>query len=119
MRRSLSISLLVLFLLGPLITLLPGLDESRLPACCRRHGLHHCAMDAGTVQLSPGEHAAYAPAQCPLFRTVLPATLPAFLPAAQPMMERFTATLVTPSTADAAPVYRPQTHASRGPPAGC
>jgi hypothetical protein len=43
MRRALSISLVLLLWLGPFAAVLPGIDESRLPLCCRRHGVHHCA----------------------------------------------------------------------------
>jgi hypothetical protein len=50
MRRLFSISLTLLLWLGPLASLLPGADESRLPFCCRRHGAHHCAMDAAPAQ---------------------------------------------------------------------
>ena len=62
MRRILSILLLLVLGLGPeapATALASGLisgpasawsgkvDESRLPACCRRNGKHHCAMSAG------------------------------------------------------------------------
>jgi len=45
MRRTFA-GLLVLVFSLPLIapTLAPSLDESQLPACCRRGGKHHCAM---------------------------------------------------------------------------
>jgi hypothetical protein len=44
MRRSIAISLLMLFswtLIAPLIAQEP---EANLPACCRRNGKHHCMM---------------------------------------------------------------------------
>jgi hypothetical protein len=46
MRRLLSLVLLLVF---GLPTVAPALDvsatpDSRLPACCRRNGAHHCAM---------------------------------------------------------------------------
>src|ERR1035438_8325373 len=44
MRRCVSIFLVLCFGLGPLTGMLEASDESRLPACCRRHGAHHCAM---------------------------------------------------------------------------
>ena len=50
MRRLLSILLLAAFalpLVAPLLALAQDPDAS-LPACCRRHGQHHCTMlDAG------------------------------------------------------------------------
>ena len=44
MRRALSILLVLFFGLGPLTATLQGSDDSRLPACCRRNGAHHCVM---------------------------------------------------------------------------
>ena len=44
MRRGLSIFLILFFWLGPLAALAPGDEDSGLPACCRLHGAHHCAM---------------------------------------------------------------------------
>ena len=49
MRRAISIFLILFFWLGPLETLLPGGEDARLPACCRRHGAHHCAMTLGAM----------------------------------------------------------------------
>jgi hypothetical protein len=46
MRRLVSISLVLFFSLGPLAATLEASDDARLPACCRRHGTHHCAMTA-------------------------------------------------------------------------
>ena len=50
MRRIFSILLILVLWLGPLAAVLPGADESQLPFCCRRHGVHHCAMDDDTPQ---------------------------------------------------------------------
>lgn len=54
MRRILSILLTLVLGLGPAMASVPANaltlgwnahgDESGLPACCRRHGAHHCAM---------------------------------------------------------------------------
>ena len=77
MRRALSISLTLLLWLGPLASLLPGADESRLPFCCRRHGAHHCAMDAAPAQDSGVE--LKAPSHCAQFPAALAVTTaPAF-----------------------------------------
>lgn len=53
MRRILSIVLALMVGLGPALANVPANalalgwsthgDESVLPACCRRHGVHHCA----------------------------------------------------------------------------
>lgn len=60
MRRILSILLTLVVGFGPAIAAVPAnalasgyspwtgqQDESRLPACCRKHGAHHCAMSMG------------------------------------------------------------------------
>jgi len=61
MRRILSILFTLVLSLGPVWASVPTgalasgwtgkVDESRLPACCRRNGVHHCGMvsqDTGT-----------------------------------------------------------------------
>ena len=45
MRRAFSILLVLLFGAGPLSFAFSASDDISLPACCRRHGAHHCAMD--------------------------------------------------------------------------
>jgi hypothetical protein len=75
MRRGISISLVLLFWLGPMAAALGlGGDESRLPACCRRHGEHHCGMGTDAAQAADEPGAAFsAPARCPYFpRTIAP-----------------------------------------------
>ena len=72
MQRTLALLLMLLFGLGPLTATLQASDASRLPACCRRHGTHHCAMaDAMRAQLPaavPGRTPTFAaPSQCPMF----------------------------------------------------
>jgi hypothetical protein len=72
MRRCFSLFLILWFWLGPLAAILPASSESRLPACCRRHGAHHCAMsdemDSMPAQALPGPAATVtAPAHCPNF----------------------------------------------------
>jgi len=44
MRRTLSIFLVLFFGLGPVAAALHAEEDAGLPACCRRHGAHHCAM---------------------------------------------------------------------------
>ena len=80
MRRIFSISLILLLWLGPLAAVLPGIDESRLPFCCRRHGAHHCAMDGETAQSGSSGPAVSAGSRCPEFPGTLAATiLPQFV----------------------------------------
>jgi hypothetical protein len=67
MRRLLSLVLLAAFLLpmaAPLLAL--GQDpEANLPACCRRHGKHHCAM---LIEMQKrADQASYIGAICPHF----------------------------------------------------
>jgi len=71
MRRALSILFVLLFGFGPLSAMLGASDETSLPACCRRHGAHHCAMPLqATGSMQATGH--YAPAftansHCPLY----------------------------------------------------
>ena len=71
MRRLVGLFLILLFWLGPLSVLLQADDESRLPACCRRHGMHHCAMAASMTAsrfVLPGSlPQAAAPMHCPMY----------------------------------------------------
>ncbi len=72
MRRVLSILMVLFFSLGPLAPVLSASDDdSALPACCRRHGAHHCAMSmeqaAAVAQSLSGNAVLTAPATCPAF----------------------------------------------------
>jgi hypothetical protein len=72
MRRGFSIFLILFFAVGPLSAIADGGDDAGLPACCRRHGAHHCAMSAQmmairaalTTESTPGFS---APVTCPLY----------------------------------------------------
>src|SRR4051812_47672753 len=89
MRRLLSLVLVALFWAGPLSALMPGSEQARLPACCRRHGAHHCAMiSAEGASAAPGRTFA-SPARCPRYHRSGPATAPAFTPAAQLALAKF------------------------------
>lgn len=71
MRRILSILLVLLFGMGP-VTFALGYDaEASLPACCRRHGAHSCAMSAaGLAYLAKVQSqtpAFTSPSHCPMF----------------------------------------------------
>ena len=69
MRRIVGICLVLLYWLGPLMALVPASAESRLPACCRRGGRHHCMMNmAERAALEDGHTHWSAPAsKCPIF----------------------------------------------------
>ena len=65
---------LLLFIIGsfhvlPLLQTLSSDSETRLPACCRRHGSHHCAMADQTVKVSPSGNPQIGPVpqHCPLY----------------------------------------------------
>lgn len=72
MRRGFSIFLVLFFGLGPLSAFVDSSADAGLPACCRRHGTHHCvlyaqimAMRAGRgIDPTPGFS---APLTCPLY----------------------------------------------------
>ncbi len=71
MRRPLAILMVLFFALGPLQGVLGASDDSRLPACCRRNGAHHCEMNAemmAAMQRIYGSTPAFAaPSTCPMF----------------------------------------------------
>ena len=72
MRRGFSILLILLFGLGPLYWTLEGGRDVGLPACCRRHGAHHCAMAEQRAALTAAADSApipsfASPRTCPLF----------------------------------------------------
>ncbi len=70
MRRVLAISLVLLFglpLVAPLFAL-GDTAESKLPVCCRKNGVHRCAMSFEALEaLLQGEHLVAAPSKCPMF----------------------------------------------------
>jgi hypothetical protein len=125
MRRLLSISMALFLGLTPLMGTLGASDDSRLPACCRRHGAHHCAMAmhmaAMMVKAQPGgTPTVTAPMSCPLFPGLLaglssPAPALATSMAGLPVLLVRVGSLVA-SGADAR--MRPVSiNAGRGPPA--
>jgi hypothetical protein len=72
MRRSFAILLILFFGLGPLSATLEGSDDASLPACCRRHGAHHCALAAAmaameTNQQQDSSPVFSAPSTCPYY----------------------------------------------------
>lgn len=124
MRRTLSILLVIFFSVGPLTAALQADDDSRLPACCRRHGTHHCAMGgssaiAALLVASTATPIVTAPARCPYFPNTVaqflqPVTALAPAHSAFPA-PRAQAHAVSPIRAFAR--FRPiRAHSSRGPP---
>lgn len=119
MRRPLSILIVALFILAPLSVLLPGSAESQLPACCRRHGAHHCAMDTALAATPAGTPQFTAPARCPLYRTGNPAPTPVFTLLCAPASTSAQALAAVPSGAAFPILFRPRIPSSRGPPSAC
>jgi hypothetical protein len=119
MRRVPAILLVLLFsfsLIGPALFV----DESNLPACCRREGKHHCGMTDMAETPRSGMAADALRVKCPFFPSggaVVPESGPALLAASQ-----------TPSVAIASQIAdRPRaaggyrisldcSHRKRGPP---
>ena len=123
MRRGFSILLILLFGFGPLSAFVDS-EDANLPACCRRHGAHHCAMamqmaamtrdaESGKVQTLS------APMTCPLYPgTTIALATPAPALAIEPAMIRTTTkaeSLVGSETVAFARLPN-CTHAGRGPP---
>jgi hypothetical protein len=124
MRRLLSISLILFFGLGPLAATLGASDDAGLPACCRRHGSHHCAesmrMMAAANEAAPGKDLFTAPSTCPGFPSTAPATTraPQALTASLISLPALLAQPHTPQAARAAArLSLIRTRAGRGPPA--
>lgn len=124
MRRLLSIFLVVFFSLGPLAATLEASDDARLPACCRRHGAHHCAMPAQMASMiadaASGNAVLTAPSTCPAFpaSTAVTATGPQALAASSVGLPMLLAQLHSPAACRAsARLSKLRTRASRGPPA--
>lgn len=92
MRRAISILLLALFLYPSLSAAAErsSIDESRLPACCRRNGKHHCAMSEEMIgrmiaAISGKTPTIGAPAHCPFYPHAQNATVtPVFAVTPQP-----------------------------------
>jgi len=95
MRRILSILFTLVLSLGPAAASVPAqalasgwtgkVDESKIAACCRRNGVHHCTMPSGETALSasggcPNIPQPLATAVVPV--AALPSTGTSFLPLA-------------------------------------
>ena len=123
MRRAASLILVLFFGFGPLAGLLQSSDDARLPACCRRHGKHHCDMseqDALALAASASGAVLAAPARCPSFpryaaTLVAPMHAMAAAPAGLPVLaEELSA---HPASSQAMRPISILMHDGRGPPA--
>jgi len=127
MRRFTAI--LMLALLGafhavPLLHAVSSDPESDLPACCRTHGKHHCAMSGREVSqmidARSGKHAFAPPGTCPSFpdyaatTTTAPQAIPSF-PVSLPSLLAHPRSPI--SSRAAARMSQIRTRAGRGPPA--
>ncbi|MGO8935596.1 MAG: hypothetical protein ACLPLZ_14850 [Terracidiphilus sp.] len=125
MRRGFSIFLVLFFGLGPLSAFVDSSADAGLPACCRRHGAHHCvlyaqimAMRAGRgIDPTPGFS---APLTCPLyhgptFSMLMPAH--ALAAASANLRAEFTRTPAPRFERMAGFSGPSRAHAGRGPPA--
>jgi len=120
MRRTLSISLILLLWLPAVAAVLPGVNDVRLPFCCRRQGTHHCAMGANDAAgQSDGPGAAIgAPSRCPQFpATPAATTSPAFALVGAASGPAPAAVVFLPGASrDAARAGRLRAQLDRGPP---
>lgn len=122
MRRALSISLILFFGFGPLAATLGASDDAGLPACCRRHGAHHCAMSlslaAAIMDTAPGKAIFTTPATCPDFPVSAAATAASQAMTAESLgLPALLAQPHTPQAARAAArLSQIRTRAGRGPP---
>jgi len=122
MRRGFSIVLMLVFGLMPLSALVPGSEDANLPACCRRHGAHHCAMNMAAARGKIKRESAPAfsspltcgnyPAAETAFSTPPPALTVPFA-SARDFVSRMR---VTPGSHAAPIADRSGAHSGRGPP---
>ena len=123
MRRAFSICLIFFLGFGPLSAAFQADDDSRLPACCRRHGADHCAMSDSMmmqkVEAGSDKPILSAAAHCPLYPNegfVPNASVHALTASANGLPELL-ALEHTPVTARAAArISQLRTRADRGPP---
>jgi hypothetical protein len=121
MRRGFSIFLIMLFGLGPLSSLIDGSEDANLPACCRRHGAHHCVVAAMAAQALSGKTATVsAPMTCPSYpgTVALLSTVKQALASTPQAGEALRPFEYVQVAAHASPRSNPaQSHAGRSPPA--
>lgn len=120
MRRIVGTFLILLFWAGPLAAILPGSAESRLPACCRRHGAHHCTMpgDPAAEQGDGSGQVFKAPSRCPQFPHAAAFTFPtlAFAITSANLPSPLVQILSPRAIQASARLSQLRVHADRGPP---
>jgi hypothetical protein len=121
MRRGFSILLVLLFGLGPL-SAIAGSEDAGLPACCRRHGAHHCTMAmqmaARMREADPQTHVA-APMTCPHFpgpQATFGAPVAALIATAGDLPAMRAQTFAASALRTIVPSAPSREHAGRGPP---
>jgi len=67
MRRVCAVILLAVFGAPCVVSVLLADSASSLPACCRRDGTHHCAMQAGQMESTSNSELQAAGTKCPVF----------------------------------------------------
>jgi hypothetical protein len=124
MRRGFSIFLILFFGLGPLSAFVDGTEDAGLPACCRRHGAHHCAMStqmAMRAELAVDRAPSLsAPPTCPLYHgPAFSMLMPAHALTAAPASHRAEFTPIPAPTFERIAAFSTPSHAyaGRGPPA--
>jgi hypothetical protein len=122
LRRILAITLLIAFgfpLVAPAFAATTD-PEASLPACCRSHGAHHCAM-LHSILLALAAKPAFVPPPCPFYPTrATPVnTATASLLIAQPLSATLFRTLaILPATPRRTPrIVLASANLKRGPPA--
>lgn len=125
MRRVLSILLVVFFGFGPVAATPGASEDTRLPACCRRHGAHHCAMGMGeaatAAEVAAGKTVVRAPSTCPAFpgTTAATASGPQALTSTPVNLPILLAQLHSPAAGRAiARISQIRTRSGRAPPSG-
>lgn len=116
MRRALTLAIVMLFGLTPLCALIPGSAEVSLPACCRRHGAHHCAMKTAASQPSDSSPGFAATDHCPQYRVQVRAITPAFVLAGSGVSHDSPECRIAPTLSGHLLASTVQTHTGRGPP---
>ena len=119
MRRALAITLLLAFA-SPLVLSISAATadpDASLPACCRTHGAHHCAMMHAMLAADRGP--AFTAPPCPHYPAAitLPALATAMLAAPRSISVSPIRTAAPPTpTPRPAHAFTPAANLNRGPP---
>ena len=122
MRRIPAIVLLLVIGLSLTTPLLLASPESKIAACCRRDGKHHCAKMAHSAHAedSPGTLRIAATATCPLFNGGQGATAIADIAVTPPLTRVFSALAThiakAPQAEAQGRIFKSRASQKRGPP---